>query len=317
MNIRAAEPTDIPAIIRLLKSSLGETSSPKTPAYWQWKHLDNPFGASPVWISEEDEELTGVRAFMRWQWQHGEKVFEAIRAVDTATHPASQGKGIFKKLTLGLAEACMADGLDFIFNTPNEQSLPGYLKMGWVQAGRLPVTLALYPGGLLLGDKKLSFTEINWEGDDLESLCDATNRLHTVMGTWFTPKSPAYLRWRYQNNPVIDYTCLSNRDFFAAAYTKKRGKIKELRVSELLVRPGKPEGKSEATRQIRQLARSVKAPVISVSPVASRGLDMTWDITKPIGPVLTLRKLAMDEEHWASLPSILNGAYQIGDLELF
>jgi hypothetical protein len=168
-----------------------------------------------------------------------------------------------------------------------------------------------------LGSKKKPDAEIDWDGDDLNSLCSATNRLNTVMGNWFTPKSPTYLRWRYQNNPVIEYTCLSNPDFFAAAYTKQRGKIKELRVSELLVRPGKPEGKSEATRQIRQMARYVKAPVISVSPMASRGLDMTWDVTRPIGPVLTLRKLAMDEEHWASLPSILNGAYQIGDLELF
>ena len=61
----------------------------------------------------------------------------AARAVDTATDPDFQGRGIFTRLTLEALDALPADGVDMVFNTPNAQSLPGYLKMGWEEVGRL------------------------------------------------------------------------------------------------------------------------------------------------------------------------------------
>src|SRR5207245_291635 len=33
------------------------------------------------------------------------------------------------------------DGVELVFNTPNRQSLPGYLKMGWREVGRLPAAV--------------------------------------------------------------------------------------------------------------------------------------------------------------------------------
>ena len=60
----------------------------------------------------------------------------AVRAVDTATHPDYQGRGIFRLLTLAGVEAMTAEGVQFVFNTPNDQSRPGYLKMGWLRVGR-------------------------------------------------------------------------------------------------------------------------------------------------------------------------------------
>ncbi len=67
------------------------------------------------------------------------ETLRAVRAVDTATHPDHQGKGIFTKLTLGAIPDLDDDGVDLIFNTPNDKSRPGYLKMGWSEVGRVPV----------------------------------------------------------------------------------------------------------------------------------------------------------------------------------
>ena len=61
----------------------------------------------------------------------------AVRAVDTATDPEFQGRGIFTRLTLEALDELAADGVDFVFNTPNARSRPGYLKMGWQVVGRL------------------------------------------------------------------------------------------------------------------------------------------------------------------------------------
>jgi predicted N-acetyltransferase YhbS len=97
MKIREATEEDIPDILEVLKASLGETSSKKTEDVWKYKHIDNPFGKSMVLVAIEENKIIGVRAFMRWKWQKGDCVFSAFRAVDTATHPKHQGKGIFKK----------------------------------------------------------------------------------------------------------------------------------------------------------------------------------------------------------------------------
>jgi GNAT superfamily N-acetyltransferase len=67
----------------------------------------------------------------------------AVRAVDTATHPDWQGRGIFSRLTLGALDDLRDDGVDCVFNTPNDKSRPGYLKMGWQQVGKVPVSVRL------------------------------------------------------------------------------------------------------------------------------------------------------------------------------
>jgi hypothetical protein len=68
---------------------------------------------------------------MRWNFTAGGRVYTAIRPVDTATRADCRGQGIFPALTKhGLADA-RNRGIDFMFNTPNAMSRPGYLKMGW------------------------------------------------------------------------------------------------------------------------------------------------------------------------------------------
>src|SRR5690606_14453301 len=131
MQIRKAFPHDLPEIINLLKASLGESLIPKSEELWNWKHISNPFGASPVLVAEDEGVICGVRVFLRWEYHQSGKVIKACRAVDTAIHPDYQGKGLFKSLTLTLIEQLKEEGVELIYNTPNSQSTPGYLKMGW------------------------------------------------------------------------------------------------------------------------------------------------------------------------------------------
>src|SRR5690606_32239213 len=108
------------------------------------KHRRNPFGASPMWVAETDEGLAAVRAMMRWELAGPDgRVLRAVRAVDTATHADHRGRGLFRRLTLGAVESLTAEGVDLVFNTPNDQSRPGYLTMGWEVLGRVPLAVAL------------------------------------------------------------------------------------------------------------------------------------------------------------------------------
>ena len=141
MIIREAKKEDIDSIIVLLQASLGESLLKKSAEIWNFKHVINPFGESTVLLAEEDTQILGVRAFMNWHWQMGNQVWNSYRAVDTATHPDHQGKGIFKKLTLQALDTINEKGDCFVFNTPNDQSRPGYLKMGWQEVGKIKVAL--------------------------------------------------------------------------------------------------------------------------------------------------------------------------------
>jgi len=138
--IRPAVPQDIPAIVRLLETSMGAASSiPRTQEYWEWKHIRNPFGASPVLLAEAEGKLIGLRAFLRWNLRTGIRELKAVRAVDTVTHPEWRGQSVFSTLTLQLLQKMKEERVAFVFNTPNESSLPGYFKMGWNQVTRIPV----------------------------------------------------------------------------------------------------------------------------------------------------------------------------------
>lgn len=121
---------DIPEIVKLFQKDLdpGYTQN-----FFKWKHIDNPFGQSYGLLAMDGNNIIGVRMFMYWEFQEcdGPK-YKAIRPVDTVVSNKYRGRGLFKKLTLQGLEECR-NSYDLIFNTPNKNSLPGYLQMGWTQ----------------------------------------------------------------------------------------------------------------------------------------------------------------------------------------
>jgi glycosyltransferase involved in cell wall biosynthesis/GNAT superfamily N-acetyltransferase len=146
LEIRPAEAEDREQIITLLGRSLGSDGDPRYPQLFAWKHDENRFGPSPMWVattpaSGNGARIVAFRTLMRWEFVRGGQVIRAVRAVDTATDPDFQGQGLFRKLTMHGLEHVRAEGVDWVFNTPNSQSRPGYLKMGWRQVGRLPVAV--------------------------------------------------------------------------------------------------------------------------------------------------------------------------------
>ncbi len=313
MQIREATEQDIPEILEVLKASLGETSSKKTEEVWRYKHVDNPFGKSLVLVAEEDFKIIGVRAFMRWQWQQGEQIYSALRAVDTATHPDHQGKGIFKKLTLKALEIGKQHGDDFVFNTPNNQSMPGYLKMGWKEVGKLKIHLV--PVNPMHWKKKpiISENSVNTNEIDNASLLNIWNAKLKSSGKLYTPKKINYLNWRYVNNPLQQYKVLASNDLFIAGYVKKQSRFRELRISELVYSPGFSIKSIKKT--IRIWAKEAGVHYISLQiPVDSNFFYR--EITGNFGPALTFKEIgkSVEEDNFLNLSS---WEYSLGDLELF
>ena len=312
MEIRESEPGDIPQIIEVLKASLGETSSKKTEEVWRYKHEENPFGKSLVLVAVENDIIIGVRAFMRWQWQLGNQVFSTFRAVDTATHPEHQRKGIFKKLTLNAIGIAKEQGDDFIFNTPNAQSLPGYLKMGWAEVDKLKIRIFLTnPLYWLHINQKVHYGINNSSSDSqIAELISKHNNLKAEENKLFTFKSPKYLSWRYENNPLQKYEVNGDEDFYLAGYIKEHKFFKELRITEYIY--SNDSGLEKISKAVKEFSEKFGAHIIS-----STGLSSGLGFSGNFGPVLTLRDVNLDSNLKKELLQLNNWSYTIGDLELF
>lgn len=305
MELRPAEEKDIPSIVSLLKLSLGESLMPKSEMFWRWKHIENPFGPSPVLLAWEGEQLIGVRAFMRWEWSVGDKVYKSVRAVDTATHPQYHGRGIFKNLTMKLVDQCRIDGVDFIFNTPNKISKPGYLKMGWESNGKLPVKMKLH---WLKSWHKSPTLSSDWS----DILKYSGWQVHALNDTSLKTRiTPEYLFWRYRDNPNVTYQVLINNEEkpFVLIYRKKKLKLfVELRITDLLCEPG------HESVAIRCLQTTAPTSIVTISGCNS-DLKLGGFITMNAGPEVTVRNLNLPD----SKETLTFGRWapSLGDLELF
>ncbi|MDT0649632.1 GNAT family N-acetyltransferase [Autumnicola edwardsiae] len=315
MEIRKAEEKDIPGIIQVLKASLGETDLPVSEDVWRYKHVANPFGPSIVLVAEEANKIVGVRAFMRWQWQLQATSYCALRAVDTATHPNFQGKGIFKKLTLKALEEAEKNGDNFVFNTPNEQSRPGYLKMGWEQVDNVEVGLRpAFNSFWKLGRIELAYNqEIITTEEKIENLCERWNTKLAHEKKLFTPKSREYLYWRYEKNQLQSYEVYAEENIYLAAYVKRRGKLRELRVAECIYLNSAAEV-AKIKRIIRKMSWRFGVQFCSFSPEL---LSLNFTNKGKFGPMLTFREIYIEKNLKGKLLQIENWNSSIGDLELF
>lgn len=213
LEIRRADAADDPQVLDLMRSTHGWRPEDPDEALFHWKHRENPFGESPAWVALDGDQIVGYRTFLRWEFLDDEdRVVTAVRAVDTATRAEYQGRGIFRALTLQAVAELTLEGVGIVFNTPNDQSRPGYLKMGWSPAGRLPI--GALPSGVA-GLRRMARARVpaeRWSepcdvGLDAQGLASdhsiAQALLKYAPARGFrTNRTPEYLSWRTSLEPL-------------------------------------------------------------------------------------------------------------------
>ena len=316
--VRAAVPSDDRQVIPLLRAALGKPDDPHYEGFLAWKHRQNAFGASPAWVALHGDRVVGYRTFLRWRFlDEQNRPVTAVRAVDTATLPEYQGLGIFRTLTLrGVADLTLAgDGI--VFNTPNDKSRPGYLKMGWSVVRRLPVGV-LPAGPRALVRMATSRVASSIWSDPCEVGLDAAVALadsqiagallvHAPAKGFRTDRTPKYLAWRTSFGP-LRYRLLLASDHDPGQggiifRLRNRGASTEAAVIEQLV-PDRLTGARLITRMLRLTGADY---AIGLRTGPSAGL-----VPLPgQGPLLTARPLA------ASPPPAASWTLTLGDIELF
>jgi GNAT superfamily N-acetyltransferase len=333
IEIRPYEDDEEPAVLDLLNAALdGGPAGRWSPEFFRWKHLQSPFGRSFMLVALAGERIVGLRAFMRWRFQAGGRSLRAVRAVDTATHPEYQGQGIFSSLTREALEALRED-TDFVFNTPNEKSLPGYLKMGWKLLGKLPVWVRIRhplrfatglrsvnnqePPGSLPPARARSAREV-LEDEAIGRLLEGGTPGQPGIATH---RDLRYLRWRYGSIPSLGYRAVTvegsgGLQGLALFRVRPRGRLRETTVAELIVPSGDPR---TALRLLHSVVRA--APVDHVAchfPAGSPASAARWRagfLRAPGGVTFTVNPLKpMPEPDPCDMGS---WALSLGDLEVF
>lgn len=320
-------------ILALLDSSLGPGQLPRTPELWRWKHRDNPFGASPGLVAMAEGRPVAVRVFLRWRWRRGGVDLPAARAVDTATDPRWQRRGLFRLLTLELVERLRRDGTAFLFNTPNAKSRAGYLAMGWRDAGRVPLLVTVgrpFAAAAAFVGRAKERRGVLPAPPGLRPVSDllADPHLPRFLAAWeatapraHTPRDSAYLAWRYRDAPGFAYGALWHLEgdggaVLVARASRRRG-LTELALAELLASDDRV-GRAAATEL---LGRSATLPGIDHMVAAGAGGTPERRLLQARGfwpagafaPRLVVRPMATD----LGAAPLADWRPAAGDLELF
>lgn len=322
--IRRATDGDGEAIVALAAEALGWVAGEPHDRLFSWKHTENPFGRSPMWVAEDDDGLVGFRTFLRWRFVDADGAeYAAVRAVDTATLPRAQGQGIFTRLTRHALEEMADEGVDFVFNTPNDQSRPGYLKMGWTEVGRVPIGVRVASPVALARMARARVPAEKW------SLADAPGERaaevfadHGASGALVaacarpaglaTSRTPEFLDWRYRLDDLAYRVRLvgdSLADGCCVYRLRRRGAAVEATVADVLVPAGSERSTPALLRDVRRVTGADYLIATSQGPTGRRGL-----VPLPRqGPLLTHRTVASND----APPPLSEWRLSLGDLELF
>lgn len=335
IEFRPYEGADELAVLALQRIALGGgPTGNRTEQFFRWKHLHGPFGRSFLFVAKDGERIVGLRSFMRWEFFSGDKVLSAVRAVDTATHPEYQRRGIFAQLNRTALEV-LRDEVDFVFNTPNQKTLPGDLKMGWKVVGKLPVAIRVCnPVHVALSLRHLRSSNVSEgrrPGIHAPSADEALQNREAVVSLLKEAEVPdygiatrrdlAYVQWRYAQAPQLDYRCVSEEDEgmltgLAFFRVRPRRGLWESTVGDVFVRAGDRRTARRLLANVRRAAAvdhlTCMSPARSTSAAASRAsgfIRMPRGVLFLVNPLLgRTRPDPTDLRSWA---------LSLGDVEVF
>lgn len=322
LTIRELAPADGPEVVRLLSTTLGWTADARHERLFDWKHRCNPFGPSLAWVAVVDGRIVGLRAFLRWELLWRDRVVLAARAVDTATHPDHRGAGVFSRLTRHGLAALERAGIEFVFNTPNDQSRPGYLKMGWEEVGRAPLQVRVASVASLRAVTRARVPAELWSvaagaGRPAADVLGDAPALDDLLASQppsaglATRRTPAFLRWRYGGLDELAYRAVCDGAGPAGGVAlfrlRRRGPAVEAMIGDVLA----PGGDRRRAASLARLVARTSGADYAVAAGAPR-LGGFLPLPRQ-GPVVTWKAVAAAPLR----PPIRSWGLSLGDIELF
>jgi len=235
------------------------------PEYYRWKLQDNPVQAGVLHVADDKEKVVGMVSITPKQLCINGRLRIGVEIGDTFTDYNYQHQGIFTTLVNSIRESALQQGMDFIYGTPNENSLPGYerkcnfvtipsvnmcnlvrpLDMEAILRAKInSALLAKILGPWLhlgfkmlyrvkspqLGKQDVKFSLVSSFPEDVNTLWEKVSGNYD----WIVERTKKYLDWRFVQNPDTYSIMLASNNRETIGYmVTKIGYWRNLRVGYL------------------------------------------------------------------------------------
>ena len=313
--VEAAVSEDKAEVLALLQESFAavqrSSSVQRGMDFWDWKYRTGPFGVAIVQIIRIEGRIaaSGVLWPMSLTWNH--RILRALQLCDTAVHSEFRRRGLFGLLNEARKDLAAQQQYDLIFNFPNANSLPGYVKSGWQYAGRVPWLVRVAKPMAVVRDRlnpgKSKAIEVPTEYNLCESIAsDIPAHLAGAQHCISLDRPAGYWRWRFSEHPNRQYGLVhsSTDPNSIAVFTlsRKPSGLIEMVIVDLVC---EPESLSGLLGAILKCARRVGAGFIAL--MKPRGL--------PIGAFYRRAFAPVREKNLAVLPLAADLPDKIADIE--
>lgn len=100
------------------------------------KHYNNPDRVeNPISFYKENNIVLGMNGFLGMHLSIQNSIWKVAQSCESAVLPSARGKGIFTKIQKQAENELGKEGIGMLIGVPNDQSAPGFVKLGWKEIG--------------------------------------------------------------------------------------------------------------------------------------------------------------------------------------
>ena len=274
-TVSSYEKDDLAAIGHFFRRAYTGYGTHSSMEYFQWKIIENPVKLGVINLVRAPSGIGSVTSLTpKVLFFKGQALLSA-EIGDTFTEPSYQRQGMFALLVNQTRVDGNRLGIDFIYGTPNDQSLPGYEKHADFKpiAGikvhalnfpvhiqralqtRLPWFISSTVGflwtlfvQLWLWSQGLFKARHRWRVEEVAALPDDWNSFWEdarSSSDFLLSREHEYLKWRYFRNPYRYHVLIARRAGRICGYLVYRvvtdERMPTLRIADYLSAPGKED----------------------------------------------------------------------------
>lgn len=201
---------------------------PRDNAWFHWKYEQSPYGKSIMACAFDGDVVCGCVAMGIGQMTYGDKNIKFALAYQNYVNKDYQRRGIFKKLIALVEEESRKAGVKLLYIFPNNNSLPGYKRMGYTE---LPPTKnylkVLHPLKVAFNysDLHKQFQNRPANVSELKSISIDEFKPIRKEGIFIPQWTAKYIKWRFLTYPVGNYLIYDDKDLFFVVRNGDFGKI--------------------------------------------------------------------------------------------
>lgn len=164
----------------------------------EWRYLNNPMNDLFVCMAFEENKLVANYSVSPTLLTYDGEDIPAVLSLNTMTHPDYIGKGLFVELATKVYNFAYEKGYKLVFGFPNKISNRTFInRLNWHDIYEIPMLeLNLENSTQIQPDKNIIYDNM-FEND--------YSNFQIKDNIFKIKKDKRYLKWRYYNNPDIDY----------------------------------------------------------------------------------------------------------------